>query len=634
MRGRFLTIFSIIFLAVLLFGYRGGQWGLPLNKAGLFAEGNVAGCGAPATLVHEFSGLGASSPRFGESVTVEGVVIGDYQSGDGDEFGTNLGGYFLQEEDEDADADPLTPESIYVHDSSYPVAVGDLVRVTGTLGEHGGLLQLQRVQETETCASGVELPAPVPIQFPLAHEGELAPLVGMLITFPQELHISDHHNYGRFGEVTLAWAGEGNERFYQPTHTYGSREDQVREGQRYPLSSILLDDGINDQNPRAVRHPAGGFFTASGGFRAGDTLVNLTGVLDYRYDSYRVQPVAGAEFRRTNPRPDAPAEVGGTLKVATFNVENYFLTTKDAGRVCGPSGRMECRGAADSAERALQRSKVTTALALLDAHVLALVEVENDEGAALTDLIAGLNDLTSPGTYAAVNLHGPAGNDAITVALAYQPDVVAPVGSYALLDTPEFVSPLGAQVGRNRPALAQTFLDLASGERFTVVVNHWKSKASPCGEPDESGPAANCPRTRAAAAAVLLEWLDGDPTGEGGLGYLLMGDLNAYARESPIDALLAGSGLVDLIASFVGPDAYTYLYDGRLGYLDHALASAELARHVTGVTIWHINADEPSVLGYASEMKSPAQLELVTRDPYRSSDHDPVVVGLDLSATH
>lgn len=55
--------------------------------------------------------------------------IGDFQDGDADEK-RNLNGFFLQEEDSDADSDPLTSEGIYVYDPNTikDVNVGDLVR--------------------------------------------------------------------------------------------------------------------------------------------------------------------------------------------------------------------------------------------------------------------------------------------------------------------------------------------------------------------------------------------------------------------------------------------------------------------------------------------------------------------------
>jgi len=79
----------------------------------------------------------------------------------------------------------------------------------------------------------------------------------------------------------------------------------------------------------------------------------------------------------------------------------------------------------------------------------------------------------------------------------------------------------------------------------------------------------------------------------------------------------------------VGPDAYTFVFDGQAGYLDHALGNASLLAQVTGVTEWHINADEPVALDYNEEFNQPG---LYSPDPFRSSDRDPVIIGLDLEA--
>jgi len=107
-------------------------------------------------------------------------------------------------------------------------------------------------------------------------------------------------------------------------------------------------------------------------------------------------------------------------------------------------------------------------------------------------------------------------------------------------------------------------------------------------------------------AEILADWLATDPTGSGDSDFLIIGDLNAYAMEDPITTLEA-AGYTDLVEQYVGMDAYSYVYFGQAGYLDHALASSTMAGQVTNASIWHINADE-----------------------YRSSDHDPVIVGLEL----
>lgn len=105
--------------------------------------------------------------------------------------------------------------------------------------------------------------------------------------------------------------------------------------------------------------------------------------------------------------------------------------------------------------------------------------------------------------------------------------------------------------------------------------------------------------------------------------------MNSYDKEDPIDAIVGG-GYTDLLYQFVGEYAYSYVFDGQIGYLDHALASSGLRDEITGVTVWHINADEPDLIDYDTSFKKPAQDAIYAPDAYRSSDHDPVIIGVDV----
>ena len=80
---------------------------------------------------------------------------------------------------------------------------------------------------------------------------------------------------------------------------------------------------------------------------------------------------------------------------------------------------------------------------------------------------------------------------------------------------------------------------------------------------------------------------------------------------------------------FQGEDAYSYVYDGQMGYLDFAISGAMVSQ-VTGTEVWHVNADEPDLIDYDMSFKKDAQDLLYAADPYRYSDHDPVIIGLDL----
>ncbi|MFT6799804.1 MAG: putative extracellular nuclease, partial [Nonlabens sp.] len=203
---------------------------------------------------------------------------------------------------------------------------------------------------------------------------------------------------------------------------------------------------------------------------------------------------------------------------------------------------------------------------------------------------------------------------------------------------------------RNRPALAQTFRQISNQGQLTVVVNHLKSKGSSCasdGDPDLNDGAANCNLTRAQAAAALVDWLATDPTSSGDPDYLIIGDLNSYKNEDPIDNILLGSddtsGSTDdynnLIDDYQGVNGYSYLFDGQLGYLDYALATGSLSGQITGTTVWHVNADEIALFDYNDDIQDTGEaafqressaLPIYEVNAFRASDHDPVLVGIDL----
>ncbi|HSJ84757.1 MAG TPA: ExeM/NucH family extracellular endonuclease [Acidimicrobiia bacterium] len=579
--------------------------------------------------IHEIQGGGEVSPLEGSAAIVEAVVVGDFQ---GD---AALRGFYLQEEDSDVDADPLTSEGIFVFDGSFGVDVseGDLVQVTGTVDEFNGLTEITTVTSVEVISSGHSV-TPATISLPLTSVTDLEAFEGMSVHIPQQLFISEFFNFDRFGEIVLT-----SQRQFQPTALFepGSPEAEQLAIDN-ALGRITLDDGRTSQNPDPAIHPNGDVFDMDNLFRGGDTVANVVGVLDFAFGLYRIHPTQGADFEVQNPRPKKPDKVGGSIEVAAFNVLNYFSTIDTGVFICGPLENQECRGADTAEEFTRQRDKIISALARIDADIVGLMEIENHvTDAALADLVAGLNDRMGHGTYDYIG-EGPIGPDAIRIAIIYKPKKVIPVGEDAVLDSDAFLDPNGSGDAKNRPAQAQTFREKKSGELLTVVVNHLKSKGSGCGAGDDDPVQGNCNLTRTLSAQVLADWLATDPTGSGDPDQLIIGDLNSYDKEDPIDALIAGSDdaagtsddFTDLLDEFEGENAYTYLFDGQLGYLDYALASQSLVAQVTGATAWHINADEPDIIDYDTTFKMDAQDALYAPDQYRSSDHDAVIVGLRL----
>lgn len=611
-----------------------GEYAVQVNFAN--DEAQMASCTVNVTLsgttpIHAIQGSGASSPLVGQKVTTQGVVTKVINSG-----------FFMQ--DETPDDDPTTSEGIYVYTGTAPTVVaGQRVRVAATVAEYavGSGAQALANPLTEltspavsVLASGVVI-APTHITFPEAVEGDLEHYEGMLVHIDGPLTIDQNYFLGRYGQLTVSADG----RLEKPTnrHPAGSAE-AIAMADDNARRRLLLDDGSSLQNPNPTPYLA-----ADKTVRAGDSIDGLTGVIDYGLatsttsglSDYRLQPTEAPVISRSNPRTAAPDAVGGNIKVASFNVLNYFTTFTNGQTAGGLSGQgctlgnsttaANCRGADNAAEFTRQKAKIVNAIKALNADVVGLMEIQNNGNTAVLDLLAGLNAATAPGTYASVALpNGGTGTDAIRVALIYKPAKVSPVGN-AVSDS----NPI-----HNRPPLAQTFA-AANGEKFSVVVNHFKSKSScpTSGSDADQGDGQGCWNAlRTEQAQALRGYIAGLQASSGDRDVIVIGDLNAYGKEDPILDFTA-NGYVDQVARFENL-GYSYVFDGEAGYIDHALATPSLSAQIAGAAHWRINADEPAIIDYNTEYKQPACAtcgpDYYTNTVYRSSDHDPVVVGLNL----
>lgn len=587
-------------------GQYGGSSGNPQ------AGGN---CGDAYTPISAVQGTTDVSPLSGSAISVEAIVTGNFQNA------SQLGGFFIQQPDSEKDSDPKTSEGIFVSGGTTAVQVGDRVRVSGTVVETYNQTQIA-ASSVAVCASSQSLPAAIAVNFPVVTRADLEAYEGMRVTLPQTLTVTETYQLGRYGQILLS-----NGRLVQPTNvaTPGAAAQALQAQNN--LNKILLDDGSNMQNPDPEIFPAPGL-SASNTLRGGDTVSNITGILSYDFGEYRVTPTATPVFVHSNPRPSAPVFPAiSNLKVASFNVLNFFN-----GDGFG-TGFPTARGADTATEFTRQKTKIVNAIVGLNADVIGLTELEND-GFGPYSAIAQLTDALSAASGKSYAFINPGltkiGTDEIVVGFIYRSDRVAAIGNPAILDST--VSSLFVDT-KNRPVLAQTFRENGSGGVLTVAINHLKSKGSDCvdlADPDTGDGQGNCAMTRTNAANALVSWLASDPTHSGDKDFLIIGDLNSYARENPIAAIKAG-GYTDLIGQFVGANAYSYVFDGQAGYLDHALASSSLAAQSTAAVEWHINADEPTALDYNTEFKSAAQVSsFYSSDAYRSSDHDPLVVALKL----
>ena len=678
------------------------------------AEGTIQNDdGVALTLISEIQGSGEASELVDQTVTVEAVVVGDFQDGDAD-TGRNLRGFYLQEEDTDADGDAATSEGIFVFedgDTATDLNVGDKVQVTGTVAEFFGETQLSNITNITVVdnTDNSDSVTAATITFPIASTttnsdgdliADLAAFEGMLVNIPDELTVADLFTLGRFGDMGLYADGR------LETFTQGNAPS-VSGFQAFQdlavRNTVILDDGQSIQNPTKIPFEIASApgdqpsqLDANDQLRSGDTVTGLTGVVRYSRGSggsgdeiYRINTTADddAVFINDNPRPTEAPDVGGDITVASFNVLNFFTSLDDdrsrnnnpsnAGpNNLEPRGANDLTGASSSVARSTQSQndamaefnrqvdKLVAALSETQADIFSLVELENEFGDqngdgqfAIDFLVNKLNSEIAGANYQFVD---PGQGfidtgDAISVGLIYNADTVEiAAGTTVETLTDSDLTALGVAPGNpvfdgpgtSRAPLAATFEELETGETFTIAVNHFKSKGSVSPFGDNQGiddGAGNNNEARLQAAQAVNAWLNTDPTGSGDEDFLIVGDLNAYGMEDPIQFLI-DEGYSNQVERFLedGELEYSFGFPVDLssspqvqafGALDYALANDSLASQITGAREWHINADESVIFDYNLEFKPQEQADgLFAPTPFRSSDHDPIIVGLDLQS--
>ncbi len=588
---------------------------------------SISSCIAATTSISDIQGSGLKSLMEGQIVSLSAIVTGDFQNNDKDTL-SNLGGFYIQQKSTDNDSS--TSDGIFVFDGKKPsvdVNVGDTVELTGTVREFYGETQIKAIS-VKIFGTGqiepVEISLPVNSLMSNSRGKQIANLEryeGMLIRIPQKLTVSSLRYLEQFGEVNLVQGG----RTQQFTNN-NQPNPQAYSAHLNALAarSIIFDDGMNSPNPATLRHLSAGN-KADYSIRLGDSISGVVGIIHYSKgsggrgtDGWRIEPTGHNVFNSENPKIEKPL-VAGQLQIASFNVLNFFSTVDDGKTTC------KCRGADSSLELNRQLDKTVTALKLMDSDIIGLIELENNTDESIAMIVNALNARLGADKYAYIDT-GKINTDAIKTGFIYNTFTIKANGKFALLTTaidPRFDD------RRHRPALAQTFEVRNTGAKLTIVVNHLKSKGSSCessGDPDMHDGQGNCNVTRTKAVRALADWIATDPTSSGDKDFLIIGDLNAYTIEDPLTSL-KNSGYTNLLES--NKNAYSYNYDNQIGALDHAFASPSLLSQVRETFEWHINSDEPRLFDYNLEYGRDAKL-FEPNSPYRSSDHDPIIVGLDL----
>lgn len=548
--------------------------------------------GAPQRLtIADVQGEDTRSPFDGRLVEVEGIVTADTRVG--------LAGLFVQQ----PGTEPRRSHGVFVTGAGdAQVAVGDRVRIVGTVREvgAGGDASLTTLQATtlEVLASNQAVPVRM-LSGPPANwealEGEHVRLAAVTLNGSDRLASN--------GELIAAFGG----RLWQPSEVAAAGTPAFAQTEAdNARRRVLLDDARNGRTPKAVS-----YLPAEANLRVGSLLRQVDGIVDQRYDGqYRIQVLAPLTLPAL-PAPVAP-QVGGDLRIASFNLENFFNGNGRGG------GFPTKRGARTHEQFQAQLAKLVATIVPLQADVAALMELENDGNdgdTAVAQLVAALNAAGKDKDWRFVDSGSGPGDDAIRVGIVYRSTQVTPVGKPATLTGGPFDS-------HSRVPLAQAFRS-SRGATFVVVANHFKSKG--CGtasgaDADQHDGQACWNATRTESAKRLHQWLQSDPTGAQTKLAVLLGDFNAYAMETPMRSLRA-SGWQDAFAVVGVKQPYSYVYDGMSGRLDHALLSPAMAKQLRGAAEWHINADAMDDAGYAKRNLP---------GPWRSSDHDPVLLGFAL----
>ncbi|WP_322921767.1 ExeM/NucH family extracellular endonuclease [Nocardioides renjunii] len=632
-------------------------------------------------------GTGAVSPLVGQKVITRGIVTATYPSG-------GFRGFYIQTPGSGAAnidlAAHTASDGVFVRQPSGSIDgfPGDYVEVTGNVTEFAGATQIEAAAADITPLVG-QNPAPVvtttTATWPRA-AAQKESLEGMRYRPTGDFTVTNTFSTNNFGEVGLA---QGTKPLIQRTEVElpGPAASSATEADNL-ARGVVLDDGSStnflltgnatDCAPRPTGCLLNGdqtppYVSTKDPVRVGARATFVADVIFTEGGSpsaptYRFQPLttvvgptnAGSPATFENTRTAAPDEalineVGtADLKIASFNVLNYFTTLGDANDDnigdggCTPfrdrdddgntvNGGCDQRGAWDPQDFQRQQSKIVSAINALDADVVGLMEIENSKqlgetpDEATNSLVAALNAEAGAGTWAAnpSSSELPAdGMDVITNAIIYKPASVDRIGESRALGT---LSDAGEAFDNAREPVGQVFRSDAGGDPFLFVVNHFKSKGSAGpnpGDTDAGDGQGASNGSRKLQATALRDWVTGVQAETGVQSVVMGGDYNSYAMEDPL-RILYDAGFTNVEQHFDNGE-FSYSFSGLSGSLDHILVNDAALKRSTGTDIWNINGGESLALEYSRWNYHATDFHAA--GPYRSSDHDPVILGFRKTA--
>ena len=610
------------------------------------------------------AGDGDDSQLINQTVETKGVVTAAYPKGENANL-KGLEGFTIQTPGTGGTWDPARTASdglfVFMGKSSATMpSIGDCVVVKGKVAEYSGVKNAtaatqsltQLLPQSITAATDCDPVKPTELSG-VPTQDQMEALESMLVLPKDTWTITDNYKTNRYGTLSLT---PGTEVLRTATDVVAPGAPAQAYEAENAAKTIDLDDASTTDltNFKQNGHKERYAYLANGAPARVGYHVTFTKpvVLESRFGSFVFQPTqmtAGNPDRSpvtiTGERPAAPS-VSGDTKVATFNVLNYFSDLGENEPGCkGYEDRdhkyvtdknCKLRGAWSSQAFANQQTKIVQAINTIDADVVALEEIENpvasgvstDRDGALKSLVNALNAAAGSEVWAYVPSPStvPANEDVIRIAFIYKKAKIAPVGDSVIYDDP-------AYTGLARQPLAQEFKPITDanheGKNFVVIANHFKSKGSAPKNLSGAEAAANTDNgdgqgnsngvrvKQARALATFAQRFNGTPT-------LLVGDFNAYTKEDPLKVLTDAGW-----AHESGHGDSSYVYGGRSGSMDHVFANSAAHPLITEVKSWAVNAQESIAFEY-SRTNYNAYLAFEADNPYRASDHNPEIIGLNL----
>lgn len=589
------------------------------------------------------------------------------------------------------DNDPQTSEGILVYSNATNINTGDVVCVKAPVKEYFGLTELAPSSNQVSVLSQTSIPEPINVEILDSDDNFQATLEryeGMLVTLPEalDMRITRTFSYDYDARRNNLVLSQGQINHQPNEHAIAGSDEAKQASKNNADRRLFIESNQKAADGEVPYYPTWSEdlnqdSSADNYLRINDHIHGLTGIITYSYNEFRLivtQNISQENVTHISDRNDNPVIKNGDLRVATFNVLNYFNSPYN-----GDSNSFgENRGAESYDEFLLQQEKIANAMVKLNADIVGIMEVENNgfgKQGAINTLAQAINEklLDSNLHYQVVTLdtnqdgvineQDTVGTDAISVGVLYRPSKVT-VDSTRIITLP--MQDVNGDKAYQRDSITPTFLvnsKLTGGDtkHLTISVNHFKSKGSTCWEDDnlQNGDdldlQGSCENFRVAAAVAVGEAMENLPGDK-----IILGDLNSYSMEDPMLVLTnynqeihgkvikaarntqfitkdtitpqfgddgaiieRNYGYTDVVRQFRS-HAWGYSYNDEVGDLDHILVSPDLLKHVVDATNWNINSSETPIYSYEKSFKGSLPN---FDDVYRSSDHDPAVVEIRYS---